>query len=112
EREVQRAQPEALADDERPQPPDDQEERDRLHGPAATQPDARGHESHARGEHDHDRLVDELELRHAVVELALEGRQADEEAAGRPAVGRRRSTPSTTPSRPATAMPNSPTRIG
>ena len=41
----------------------------------------------AGGEHDQHRLEDELELRHAEVELALEGREPDQEAAGQRARG-------------------------
>jgi hypothetical protein len=43
---------------------------------------ARAHERHGGGEGDQHRLVEQLELRHAEVELRLEGRQADDERAG------------------------------
>ena len=42
---------------------------------------ARGHERHAGGERDQDRLEDEAELRHAEVELGLEGGETDQQAA-------------------------------
>ena len=47
--------------------------------PAAPQPG--GDEPDARGERDQHRLEEEVELRHAEVELGLEGREADQEAA-------------------------------
>ena len=48
---------------------------------AAAEVDARRDEPDARRQHDQDRMQDEPELRHAEVELALEGGQRDEEAA-------------------------------
>ena len=50
---------------------------------AAADPDPRGDQRDAGGEGEHDRLEDELELRHAEVELGLEGREADQQAAHR-----------------------------
>src|SRR5213078_1849651 len=44
-------------------------------------PQAGADERHTGGEGDEQRLEDELELRDAEVELALEGREADEQAA-------------------------------
>jgi hypothetical protein len=48
----------------------------------APAPDPRGDQADARGDHDHQRLEDEAELRDAEVELGLEGRQPEQEAAG------------------------------
>jgi hypothetical protein len=49
--------------------------------PAPAEVDPGCHEAHARGEHDQDRMQNEAELRHAEIELALEGRERHEEAA-------------------------------
>ena len=51
---------------------------------AAAEPDPRHDERHAGREHDQHRVEDQLELRDAEVELALEGRHADEQAARQP----------------------------
>jgi len=59
-----------------------QVEEHRAESCAGAEPHPRGHERDARGEHDQDRVVDELELRYSEVELELERRQADEQAAG------------------------------
>ena len=53
---------------------------DRAERRAAAEPDARGDQRDARGEHDQHRLEDHPELRHAEVELGLEGRQPEQEA--------------------------------
>jgi hypothetical protein len=45
---------------------------------------ARGDQPDARGEGDHDRVEEQPELRHAEVELELERREPDQEAAGDP----------------------------
>ena len=50
--------------------------------PAAAEAHARGHERDAGGERQQHGMPDEPELRHAEVELALEGRHADQQPAG------------------------------
>ena len=50
---------------------------------AGADPDPRGDQRDAGGEREHDRLEHELELGHAEVELGLEGREADQQAADR-----------------------------
>ena len=54
----------------------------RHQGAAAAQAGPRGDQGDPGRERDHDRLVDERELRHAEVELELERREPDQEAAG------------------------------
>ena len=61
---------------------DEQEEPDRAERGAAARPHAGEHEADAGGEHDQHRLEDEAELRHAEVELGLERRQTEHQAAG------------------------------
>ncbi len=68
-------------DHERDRAANDEEERHGAERGAATQPDAHRDQRHGRGEHDQHRAEHEPELRDAVVELALEGREADQQAA-------------------------------
>ncbi len=81
EREVRRGLAEHRADQEREAAAHDEVEGDGAQRGAATGEAARGHERDARRQRDEHRLVEQAELRHAEVELALEDRQADEQAA-------------------------------
>ena len=82
ERDVREALVPDAGDHQRDEPAHEQEERDRAERGARPAPDAGGDEADARGERDQQRLEEEVELRHAEVELGLERRQADQEAAG------------------------------
>ena len=68
-------------DEQRHQPAHREEEQRRAERRAAAEPDPRGDERHARREHDQHRLEDHPELRHAEVELGLEGREPEQERA-------------------------------
>ena len=82
EREVRRGVARDLADEERQGDADDEEHRERLEGAPGAEDRPRAHERDRGCEGDQHRLVEQLELRHAEVELRLEGRQADDERAG------------------------------
>ena len=81
EREVRRGLAPDDADHQRDQAADEQEAEHGHQRPAAAEVDAGGDEPDAGGEHDQHGLEHLAELRHAEVELALEGRQGDQEAA-------------------------------
>ena len=73
--------PNTTADHERQEAADQQEAEHRQQRAAAAEVDAGGHQADAGGEHHQHRVQDQPELRHAEVELALEGGERDEEAA-------------------------------
>ena len=81
EREVRRDLAPDDADHERQEAADDEVAAHGQERAAAAGVEAAGDQPDAGGEHDQDRLVDLAELRHAEVELGLEGRERDEEAA-------------------------------
>ena len=73
--------PKTRADEQRDDAADQEIEADRPERAAAADPEPRGDQGDARGERDQQRLQDQLELRDAEVELALEDREARQEAA-------------------------------
>src|SRR5581483_29735 len=81
EREVRRGLAQHGADQERQRAADRAEEERGAERGAGAEPDARGDERHRGGDHDHQGLEHEGELRDPEVELALEGREPDQEAA-------------------------------
>jgi hypothetical protein len=70
------------ADEQREQPAQRDEEHGRHHRAASPEADAGGHQRDAGGDGQQDRVPDQAELRDGEVELALEGRQADQQRAG------------------------------
>ena len=81
QREVRCGLTQDRADHQRQEAAERDEERDAGERAAAPEPHARGHQRDAGGEREQHRLPDQAELRNAEVELALEGRHADEQRA-------------------------------
>jgi hypothetical protein len=81
EREVQRRVAEQRRHEQRQRPAHEDEEQRGSERGAGAGPDPNGDERDARGEHQQDRVEHQPELRDGEVELALEGREADQEGA-------------------------------
>ena len=81
QREVGSGLTEHRADQQRHAAAHRDEQRDGDQRAARSRPQARGDQRHRRGEHHQHRLEEEVELRHAEVELGLEGREPDQEGA-------------------------------